>query len=287
MTLLDHFRSHGWVRLEGTFSAAEAAAMREAVWRILSRRGIWRDNPATWREERPGHLQELKDNPVFRAAWGKRVIAAVDEVMDGGAWLMPKSPGAHFIAFPDGAEWNIPSSGWHIDANYLSALAPPAGARLFALFGDVEPRAGGTLMVSGSHRLVHKWFKDHPPTPGTRGAEFRKLLQAHPYIRDLHTLGGCNERVVRFMENVDEVDGILLQVVENTGAAGDVILIHALMLHVAAPNSGSKPRFLLSSGVDTVAMWAEAAVPLPAKAGHGVLLHQPKLQFRRQTQKVK
>jgi hypothetical protein len=121
----------------------------------------------------------------------------------------------------------------------------------------VEPRGGGTLIVSGSHRLVHKWFKDHPPSPGTRGAEFRKLLLAHPYIRDLHTPGNRDERVARFMEKIEEADGIPLQVVENAGVAGDVILIHPLMLHVAAPNSGSEIRFLLSSGVDTAAMWTE------------------------------
>jgi len=229
--------------------------MREAVWRVLSRRGIQRDNPASWREERPGHLQELKDDPVFWAAWGTRVIAALHEVLEGEAWQMPSSPGAHFVAFPGGAEWNIPSSGWHIDANYLSALAPPAGARLFALFGDVKPRSGGTLIVGGSHRLVHKWFQDHPPPSDTRGAEFRRLLQAHHYIRDLHTPGNCRERVARFMGKVEESDGIPLQVVEHTGGAGDVTLIHPLTLHVAAPNRGSQPRFLLSGAVDTAKMW--------------------------------
>jgi hypothetical protein len=233
--------------------------MREAVWRVLSRRGIQRDNPASWKEERPAHLQELKDNPVFWAAWGQRVIRAIDEVMDGEPWPMPKRSGAHFIAFPNGAEWNIPSSGWHIDANYLSALAPPAGVRLFALFGGVEPRAGGALMISGSHRLVHKWFADHPPPPGTRGAEFRKLLEAHPYIRALHRPGDTNQRLMRFMEKVEDADGIPLRVVEATGAAGDVILLHPLTLHVAAPNGGSEPRFLLSGGVDMPAMWAPAA----------------------------
>jgi hypothetical protein len=44
-----------------------------------------------------GCLQELKDNPVFQAAWGKRTIAAIDEVMEGAAWQKPISPGAHFI----------------------------------------------------------------------------------------------------------------------------------------------------------------------------------------------
>jgi hypothetical protein len=130
MRLLDDFQTHGWARLQGAFSAGEAAAMREAVWRVVSRRGIRRDNPATWKEERPIHLQELKDHSVFRAAWGKRTIAAIDEVMEDAAWQMPKSPGAHFIAFPSSSEWNIPSSGWHVDANYLSPLAPPAGARV-------------------------------------------------------------------------------------------------------------------------------------------------------------
>lgn len=102
-------------------------------------------------------------------------------------------------------------------------------------------------------------FRDHPPPPDARGAEFRKLLQAHPYIRDIHTQGDRDERVARFMERVEEADGIPLRVVENTGAAGDVILIHPLMLHVAAPNNGSELRFLLSGGVDTATMWAEVA----------------------------
>jgi len=113
MRLLDQFRTHGGVHLEGAFSTGEAAAMRDAVWGVLSRRGFRRDNPATWKEEQPVHLQELKDNPVFRAPWSKHTIAAIDEVMEGAAWQAPKSPGAHFIAFPSNSKWNIPSSGWH------------------------------------------------------------------------------------------------------------------------------------------------------------------------------
>jgi ectoine hydroxylase-related dioxygenase (phytanoyl-CoA dioxygenase family) len=76
-------------------------------------------------------------------------------------------------------------------------------------------------------------------------------LRAHPYIRDLHTEGDRGARVARFMTQVEEVDGIPLQVVENTGEAGDVVLLHPLTLHVAAPNNGVAPRFLLSGGVTT------------------------------------
>jgi hypothetical protein len=65
--------------------------------------------------------------------------------------------------------------------------------------------------------------------------------------------------MARFMTQVG-VDGIPLQVVENTGAAGDVILLHPLTLHVAAPNNGVAPRFLLSGGV-TTDMHGWAATP--------------------------
>jgi hypothetical protein len=60
------------------------------------------------------------------------------------------------------------------------------------------------------------------------------------------------------MDRVEEVDGIPLQVIENTGVAGDVILVHPLILHVAAPNNSSEIRFLLSGAVDTAAMWPES-----------------------------
>jgi hypothetical protein len=130
--------------------------------------------------------------------------------------------------------------------------------RSHALFGDVGPRGGGTQLLSGSHRLVHQWFKDHPPPKNTRGSELRLLLREHPYIRDLHTEGDAEARIARFMDRVETVDGIPLQVVENTGAAGDVILLHPLVLHVAATNPGTEPRFLLSGSVDTPAMYADS-----------------------------
>src|SRR4029450_1987254 len=123
--------------------------------------------------------------------------------------------------FPSRHAWNVPSRGWHIDANYLSALSPPAGVRTHALFGDVTGRAGGTLIVSGSHRLVHKYFKDNPPPPGAPCDGHRHLLQGPPYIRDLHTEGDIDERAARFIDRAEEHGGISLQVVENTGAAGD------------------------------------------------------------------
>ncbi|MFZ1990291.1 MAG: phytanoyl-CoA dioxygenase family protein [Alphaproteobacteria bacterium] len=261
-TTLEHFRTHGWMRIEQAFSVSEAAAMRDAAWRALANIGFHRDRPSTWKTERPAHLQHLKADPVFRAVGSKRVLAAIDAALEGQGWEMPKNWGAPFLAFPSEHAWEVPASGWHIDANYLSALAPPAGVRTHALFGNLEPRGGATQIVSGSHRLVHQWFKENPPPPGTRGAEYRQLLRGHPYLRNLHTEGDTEERVARFMDRAEEHDGIPLQVVENTGQAGDVILLHPLTLHVATANNGEEPRFLLSGGVDLPAMWAKETSPL-------------------------
>jgi hypothetical protein len=224
--------------------------MRDVVWRALAGVGIRRDDPTTWRTERPDHLQHLKGDPVFRAVGSGRTLAAIDEILGGQAWRRPSDWGAFFIVFPSRRPWNVPADGWHLDADYTGPLAPPQGVKVHAMFGDVEPQGGGVNVISGSHRLVHRWFADHPPRPGARAAELRRSVHRHPYLRDLSTAGDAAARVERFLERVEEVHGIPLQVVEMTAKAGDVILMHPLLLH-APPTThlGSAPRFLLNKDI--------------------------------------
>jgi hypothetical protein len=252
-----HFRAHGWMRVRAAFSADQAAAMREVVWAALANAGIEEGEPSTWTAERPEHLQPVKKHPAFRAVGSPRLLHAIDAALEGQRHEPPKTWGAAFLAFPSSQTWHVPFGGWHADANYLSALSPPDGLRTHALFGDVAPRAGGSLVLSGSHRLVHDFFTARPPGRSTRGADRRQELLAHPYIRDLHTDGDAAARVARFMDRVEEHQGIELQVVENAGQAGDVMLLHPLTLHVAVPNNGRYPRFLLSGGVDLPSMWPQ------------------------------
>ena len=248
---IEHFRVHGWMRVANAFTGAEAAAMRDVVWRGLAEFGIERDLPATWTIERPEKLQKLKAHAAFDAVGSTRLLAAIDAVLETQVYEKPKRWGAIFVAFPSKDEWGVPASGWHIDANYASQLSPPKGVQIHALFGDVAPRSGATQILSGSHRLIHTWFKDHPPPAGARSADMRKALQRHPYVRELHSKGDRQSRIDRFMNRVEEAEGIPLQVVENIGAAGDVMLLHPLTLHAAAPNNGAAPRFLLSSAITT------------------------------------
>jgi hypothetical protein len=251
---LEQFRKHGWTRLPAAFSAEAAAAMREVVWEKLAHDGIDCHDPATWTVERPAHLQGLRSHPAFRGVASPAVLAAIDAIMEGRAYPAPKDWGSPFIAFPSREPWRIPEGGWHIDAKYTSALQPPGGVKIFALFGEVATRGGATLVVSGSHRLVHRWFEENPPPPDTKSAEMRKLLLAHPYLRDLQTAGGPAERIARFMDAPEEHNGVTLRIAELTGAAGDVFLLHPLTMHAASPNAAAAPRFMLSGGV-TSDMW--------------------------------
>jgi ectoine hydroxylase-related dioxygenase (phytanoyl-CoA dioxygenase family) len=248
---IEHFRVHGWMRVPGAFSCAEAAAMRDVVWDGLAATGVQRGAPATWTVERPVKLHKLKGHAAFNAVGSARLLAAIDAILETRSYAKPKRWGAIFVAFPTKDKWGVPATGWHVDANYTSRLSPPKGVQTHALFGDIAPRSGASQILSGSHRLVHKWFQDHPPPAGARSAYLRTSLRRHPYVRDLHTEGHREDRIDRFMNRVEEVDGIPLRVVENTGAAGDVILLHPLTLHVAAPNNGIAPRFLLSGAVTT------------------------------------
>jgi hypothetical protein len=255
---LAHFRTHGWMRVARAFDDDAAQRMRRAVWRALSGLGVDPKEPSSWTVERPAHLKHLRKDEAFAAVGSAALIAAIDRIFEGRPYPMPGDWGALFIAFPSDAPWSIPIRGWHADAHYASALWPTNGVKTLAVFGDVEPRGGGTLIVSGSHRLIHAWFQANPPVPGAHGFDLRRELRKQPYIRELHRAGEPGDRAARFMDRTEEAGGIPLRVVELTGHAGDVFLLHPLVLHVAASNNASVPRFLLSGGT-TTDMWGFSA----------------------------
>jgi ectoine hydroxylase-related dioxygenase (phytanoyl-CoA dioxygenase family) len=225
--------------------------MCDVIWAALANVGIHRGDPSTWTTARPQHLQHLKAEPAFRAIGTARTIQAIEAVLEGQPWQKPRDWGAFFLQFPVGRVWDIPSTGWHIDSDYTGPLVPPRGVKVHAMLTDVGPRCGGVNILSGSHRLVHRWFSENPARPGSRSAQRRKSLERHPYLRGLYTAGNPEARIARFHDCVEEVDGIPLQVVENTASAGDVILMHPLLLHAGAPAAhlGSEPRFLLNKDI--------------------------------------
>ena len=48
--------------------------MRDVVWDALERNGIMRDDPKTWINETPSHLQSLKGVDVFKSIGSERTL---------------------------------------------------------------------------------------------------------------------------------------------------------------------------------------------------------------------
>src|SRR5262245_60935373 len=90
------FERDGYVRVPEAFPSDAAAEMRAVVWRRLERRGIRRDDPSTWIDEAPSHLQPLKTAAPFRAIGTERTLGAIGELLERDV-RAPSDWGAFFI----------------------------------------------------------------------------------------------------------------------------------------------------------------------------------------------
>ena len=219
--------------------------MRDVVWRALANQGILRDDPATWTNEFPSHLQSLKDDDVFKPIGSERTLSAIDDLIGVGRWT-PSDWGAFFLLFPTRRAWSVPWNAWHLDHDYTSPLSPLDGLKVHSMFGDVAPRGRHDrpdwVTSTGGSEL-----RGQPAPRGAKSAQIRKqLMRSHPYLRELGTDGEPAPRIARFLDRDEEVLGVPFRVVELTANAGDVILIHPLVLHTRPTNAGAQPRFLLN-----------------------------------------
>ena len=80
-----------------------------------------------------------------------------------------------------------------------------------------------------------------------RSADLRTAVyKAVPGLRDLWSREPGVDREERYMRNAVEIDGVSVKVVELTGKAGDVILMHPWIFHAAALNCGNAPRIVIT-----------------------------------------
>jgi hypothetical protein len=140
-----------------------------------------------------------------------------------------------------------------VDHAWLDPKAPLRGLKVHAHFGDIEPRAGGMVILAGGHHVVDRIIRDLPPfRHGTRAEAIRRaVMAAHPYLQDLGTdvgddAGRHEERIARFLDREEDVLGYPVRVVENTARTGDVLLMHPLTMHTRPTIAGRLPRFLLN-----------------------------------------
>jgi len=246
------FEARGLLQLPGLVDAHAAAALGERILADLRERRLGAAPPP------PGFTVHASDASGavraldFAALWGAAVLEGLDELLGTGAWQPPRGAGQVLaISWPlRGVAWSLPHRVWHLDYAAPTALRRLPGIQVFLCVDRVEPRAGGTLVACGTHRLIDALRRAQPPSWPGRSAEVRKRLHARvPWLRELWSLRPGEDREARFMREPTLHEGVPLRVVELVGEPGDVYLMHPWLLHAPAPNCGARPRLVITERI--------------------------------------
>jgi hypothetical protein len=175
------------------------------------------------------------------------VRGVFDDLLGAATWSPPKNWGVTLATFPEPGGWDLPTRLWHWDNPGEPHLDRTRGLFVVSFIGPVAPRGGGTLIISGSPRLLteqqRRLSADQRRELG--GKPWERFGRSHPWLSALTGQAPSPaDRVAAFMDEETIVDGVPLQVVELTGEPGDMVFCHPVMVHCAAPNRGDWPRFM-------------------------------------------
>ena len=246
-TQLSELREVGWTRLPAVVPTEAVATMNERIWAFYGKRGVARNEPDTWPVGFSGKNQGLRQSGVFNVFANPVTYAVIDLLLGEGTWSETEAWGPALVTWPQSGPWQLPHQNWHFDLPAVGDPDRPAAARLFGFLSHVEPHGGGTLVVEGSHELVHRLVAAAPDTVVPSG-ELRKTLNRHyPWFAALSR--ACGKRIERFMIDGDEVDGVRVRVHELTGMPGDVVAMMPWTMHTLSMNTTNQPRFMVTHTV--------------------------------------
>jgi hypothetical protein len=245
------FHDDGYLIVRSAFAREDALAMQDEWWAELAEtHGIVRDAPATWRPIL-GDLKRAKKSALQQAILTARVHRVIDDLLGPDNWRPPGDWGRALTTFPEpGARpetWDVPSGLWHWDSPAAWHREALNGLFVVSFIGSVAPRSGGTLILSGSPRLLARQDAGlAAEVRDTNGRARRKLFEgSHPWLAALTGVAPSPiDRIATFMAPGTEIEGVPLRVVELTGEPGDMVICHPTLVHCGAPNHGAQPRFM-------------------------------------------
>jgi len=244
---IERFERDGYVVVRQAFSRDDGLAMEERWWRELEdTHGIRRDDRSSWHQV-PGNLKAAKRDPVQAKILTEQVRGVLDDLLGKGSWSPPKDWGLTLVTFPEPGAWDVPTRFWHWDNPCEHHLDRPRGLFVVSFIGPVAPRGGGTLILSGSPRvLIQRERRMAAGQPRERATKpWERFHRSDPWLRALTGLAPSPaDRTAAFMDGETTVDGVPLRVVELTGEPGDMVFCHPVMVHCGAPNRGTRPRFM-------------------------------------------
>jgi ectoine hydroxylase-related dioxygenase (phytanoyl-CoA dioxygenase family) len=176
---------------------------------------------------------------------------AVDDLLGQDAWDPPREWGTILVTFPGQARsWVLPARSWHADFGCDLDPEPLPGVKVFAFIAGVRPGGGGTLVITGSHRVVARFVASRRPQQPYEGHLLGRYLRRDDWF---HAPSRPRDddpgRAARFMDREHHTDGIAVRVCELTGQPGDVVLTHPRVLHSGSPNTGGYPRMMLTKNL--------------------------------------
>ena len=230
------FVDRGFVRLQNAFPPEAAAAVRNFLWRDrLQPAGIARSDPSTW-VLRHGIPEVFAAEAGGVGMWSDvltaRLHAGIDQILGEGRWAKPElGCGWWVVSFPgqEAPPWG-PSGRFHVDGAHFRHFPHSKEQALLPifLFSDIGEGEGGTALAAGSHSRVAQLLLEHE-REGLPGGELTRRALKLP--------------------------GVLDDLVEVNGKAGDVVLLHPFLVHARSKNLGLR-------GLDSVRFGCFPAVAL-------------------------
>lgn len=238
------FAVHGLIKRSNFLPIAQLVNARTVILQQLAQAGIWREDDwyldecrqSTALDAGMALLKPLWRHPAMLDLVSGEVAAAASALVNARP-VSPLSPHPTLLlTLPNATTWTLPYQHWHLDLPRLPDGKIP-GVQIFACLDTVATGGGGTLAVTGSHRLLNEGVR-------ISSGDLRKRLKREPYFAEL--MSNNPDDRLRFMRAVGHVGDVELQVVEMTGEAGDVYFMDLRMLHTVAPNALQTPRLMLT-----------------------------------------
>jgi hypothetical protein len=239
------FERDGYVVVRQAFSRADGLAMERLWWRELEEtHRIRSDDRSSWHQIR-GDLKAAKRDPVQAKILTARVRGVLDDLLGQATWSPPRNWGRSLVTFPEPGACRPGTGTGTIPANRTSISRE--GCSSSASSARSPPQGGGTLILSGSPRLLIRRERQIPASQRHEsGARiWERFHRSHPCLMALtgHAPSPA-DRIAAFMDRETTVEGVPLRVVELTGEAGDMVFCHPVIVHCVNPNRGTRPRFM-------------------------------------------
>jgi phytanoyl-CoA dioxygenase PhyH len=244
---IQRFERDGYVVVKQAFSPADALAMERRWWSELEdTHNLRREDRSSWRQI-PGDLKAAKRDPIQARILSARVRGVFDDLLGKAAWSPPRDWGRAIVTFPEPGAWEVPTRLWHWDNVCDLHIDQPRALFVVSFIGSVAPRSGGTLILSGSPRLLIQQERRIPASQrgGSGASLWERFHRSHPWLMALTGQAPSPaDRTAAFMAGETIVDDVPLRVVELTGEPGDMVFCHPVMVHCRAQNRGARPRFM-------------------------------------------